>query len=151
MTQFRFRLQRLLDLRSSHEQQVAMRLASAREEAAARMRRHDALAATETEGRRQLREAGSAAGELQALGVMLEQLEQHVSIAALEAKDAADAAQSIEGDLRAASQARRVLDRLRERRAEEWRVEVTQEDRASMDEIALERFVNRSARATDQS
>ncbi|HLV26666.1 MAG TPA: flagellar FliJ family protein [Gemmatimonadales bacterium] len=151
MTPFRFRLQRLLELRSNHEQQVAIRLANARETAAARRVQHDALVASHDEGRRQLRDTGHAAGELQALGVMLEHLEQHVSIAATEAREAAEVVCGVESDMRAASQARRVLDRLRERRAEEWRVEVSSNDRATMDAVALTRFVNRPDRATDQS
>jgi flagellar export protein FliJ len=151
MTPFRFRLQRLLELRSRAEQQVAVRLASARAEAEAVHRRHEALAASHDAGRDQLLRTGHAAGELQALGVMLDHLEQHVNLAASEAREADEVVSEVASDLRAASQARRVLDRLRERRAEEWRVEVNSSDQATMDAIALTRFMNRPNVAPDQS
>src|SRR5690606_42112825 len=65
-------------------------------------------------------------------------------------REAAEVVCGVESDMRAASQARRVLDRLRERRAEEWRVEVSSNDRATMDAVALTRFVNRSEEHTSE-
>lgn len=151
MTPFRFRLQRLLELRERHERDTAVRLAEARAAAAARRAVHEELAAAHDAGRDRLRSSGAPAGELQALGVMLGELERHVQSAASAARSADEAVAGVEADLQAATQARRVLDRLRERRAEEWRAVVAAEDLARMDAIALTRFHNRAMTAQNDS
>lgn len=151
MSPFRFRLQRLLELRSRHEQQTAVRLAEARAEADAMRDTHDDLAATRDAGRHRMLAPQAGAGELQALGVMLEHLEGHVQAAADDLDAADEVVGGVEEDLRAASQARRVLDRLRDRRVEEWQSAATIGDRVRMDAIALTRFYHRALPAPDES
>ena len=62
---------------------------------------------------------------------------------------AATTGQGSPGQFTAASQERRVLDRLREKHLEGWQTEQTQIDRQTMDAIALTRFTQKSA-ATDR-
>lgn len=151
MNPFKFRLQRLLELRSLHEQQTAVRLSEARESAAEKREMHDELTATRDQGRDGLLASAAPAGELQALSVLLEQLDLHVEAAASEMVKADKAVEGVEVDLRAALQARRILDRLRERRRDEWQAEGVASDRAQMDDVALTRYHNRAPVAPDES
>lgn len=147
MTPFRFRLQRLLELRELQEQQTAVRLSRARESAAEKREVHDELAAARDKGRDRILEAAASAGELQSLGILLERLDVHVEAAAGELVKAEKVVDGVAVDLRVALQARRILDRLRDRRKEEWQAEGVAIDRAQMDDIALTRYHNRPSEA----
>ena len=151
MTPFRFRLQRLLELREIKEQQTAVRLSRARESAAEKREVHDELAAARDRGRDRLVESAASAGELQSLRILLERLDEHVEAAASEVVKADAVVDGVQVDLRAALQARRILDRLRERRKEEWQAEGVAVDRAQLDDIALTRYHNRAPVAPDES
>lgn len=140
---FRFRLQRVLELREEHEQAMARELASARDAADAARREEEALAAVRDSSRAQLHAAHAETprvGHLHQLGFVLQSLDQRVQ-SATESVQAADVVvDAAQGALVDAARDRRVLDRLKERHAEAWRAEEAQKDRLQMDEIALGRF-----------
>ena len=140
---FRFRLQRVLDLRARTERDAATALVSAQEAAdAARdaQRQLERQRAELAAAQRTPDAVGASVGELRNLGFLLERMDVQVAGAAEAAAAAEGARQEREDALRAAFRDRRTLDRLRERHQDAWRAGEAAQDRALMDEIALTRF-----------
>ena len=144
MTMFRFRLQKVLDLKEAREREVASQLARAMvAEQAARARLDDLQAVREASATGP--EESRSVGELANLAFVLECIDGHIATAN-EAVAAAGAtvAQTQEA-LTIASQGRRMLDRLRERHAETHRAVSEQSDRKTMDDVALVRYTQGGA------
>lgn len=143
---FKFRLQRILELREQHEQAKARALASAQDTAETARGVQDALSALRNDSESQIRAATNAApriGHLRQLDLVLASLDARVESAA-EVVKAADAQVTAAQDALAhAAKDRRVLDRLKERHAETFRAEFAQKDRLAMDEIALAQFTRK--------
>lgn len=140
---FKFRLQRVLDLRARTEEDAAIRLAAAREAAEQARAAYERLEATRRASRAQAQPAaGTAAsvGELQYQQFVVERLDEHLAEAHRTAEAAEGEARQRLEQLTAAMQDRRVLDKLRERHLEAWRSAETQAERVSMDAVALARF-----------
>jgi flagellar protein FliJ len=140
---FRFRLQQVLDLREKQERHLATQLAAA---LGAEREAKDAL-----DGLRAEREAGSevvkegqshSVGELANLAFMMQQLDDRIAGANDTVSIANSSVSQVQEALTAAFKDRRVLDRLRERHEETYRVTAEQTDRRAMDDIALSRFVH---------
>ena len=148
---FKFRLQRVLDLRERKERDAATALVSA-EEAADGARRERAeleLARQELAARRapQTPAGGLSVGELRNLGFLLERLDERVAVAATAAAAAEAAVAERRGELQLAFRDRRTLDRLRDRHRDQHRSAEAAADRQLMDEIALTRFTQGGAQA----
>jgi flagellar export protein FliJ len=158
---FRFRLQRVLDLRARTERDAATALVSAQETADAardaqqRMEQaRGALAASmmtgmavdASDGAAQST-PGASVGALRNLSFLLDRLDERVASAAQQSNAAQHAVTVHEEALRAAYRDRRTLDRLRERHHDAWRAGEAAQDRAAMDEIALTRFTQHAAGA----
>jgi flagellar FliJ protein len=144
---FKFRLQRILELRAKREQEIATQLAQAQDDAAAARASHAALEAVRSAEIDKLVAAHATertVGQLQNLSYVLERLDSAVAEASGKVSAADAAVQKVQDELTAAVQERRVLDRLRERQHEAWRAEEVQLDRRLMDSIALSQF-HRSA------
>ncbi|HEU4629909.1 MAG TPA: flagellar export protein FliJ [Gemmatimonadaceae bacterium] len=139
---FKFRLQRLLDLREQKEREKAVELRHAEAAFDAARAALAGLEAVRETGREQLLGArgGPTVGELHNLVFVLEQLDRRVAEAAASASAAEAETARVRGDLTTAHQERRALDRLRERYEAEWRGQEVQADRQTMDAIALARF-----------
>jgi flagellar FliJ protein len=144
---FRFRLQRVLDLRARKERDAATALAAAQAAAdaarEAERRLHDARA--ELAARAAPETSAPSVGALRYRSFLLERLDEQVAGAAEAAATAAGAVAEREDALRAAFRDRRTLDRLRERHEGAWRAGEIALDRAQMDEIALTRFTTQGA------
>ncbi len=143
---FKFQLQRLLDLRARREQELARQLAAARGEAHRATERRDALEDLRLASAAELaaRAESTSVGELMSLGMTLTQLGEQVDMAS-EAVTAANHQVAQQGDvLNDAVRDRRVLDRLRDRREDEFRLDERQRERDAMDAVALGRFVRRT-------
>ena len=142
---FKFPLQRLLDLRSKRQDEVARRLAQAKTTAEHTRATHDELAAVRSAGRAQMSEAqanGPTVGEIASRSYALLQLDQRLA-AASDAVNAAEAqVDKVHVELTDAVQNKQVLDRLRERMLEAHRSAEVQKDRTTMDAIALQRFAH---------
>jgi flagellar export protein FliJ len=142
---FKFRLQRVLELRAQKERDAAAAVVRAEDAASAARAERDALTTT----REQLAQSGLAGsggatvGELQNLGFLLAQLDARVAQAGTVVHAAEETVQQVQGALRTAHQDRRAFDRLRDRHHEQWRAVTEQQDRRRMDEIALTRFTQR--------
>ena len=144
---FRFRLQRILDMRQKREQAIAVQLAEARSseenarlaaEALERARDEGAVSASRAQSR------NLSAGQLQNLRYVVDRMGDHVRFAAQEADEAREKADRKLVEFTAAFRDRKVLDRLRERALDGWRADEVKADRRVMDEIALSRFARRN-------
>jgi flagellar FliJ protein len=141
---FRFRLQRVLDLRAQTEQKAAGALADARVKA--QQARGDKQALEDRLAQGFARIAGGddgprSVGEMRNRCLVVDQLGRRVVRAGEEVAQADAAVRKTTDDFTAAFRDRRVLDRLRERRLGEWRAEETRTDLVRMDGVALARFV----------
>ena len=150
MTMFKFRLQRLLDLREQREREMAAELARAESAAAAARAELANLDAVRAIGRERLHAAHATdgtVGELRNLVFVLEQLDAQVAGAQATVTEAEQLAARARGELGDAHRDRRVLDRLRERHATDFRDAAEAADRQTMDAIALTRFTQGAAPA----
>jgi flagellar FliJ protein len=152
---FNFRLQRILELREKAEQAKARDLATAQDAADAARRERDALADLHASSRAEVDAAHRTeprVGHLQQLGLVLNALDQRLESAGETMRAANDVVDGAQKLLDAASRDRRVLDRLKVRHTDQWRVDEAHKDRLGMDEVALTRFTrNAEARATDET
>jgi flagellar FliJ protein len=151
---FKFRLQRVLEMRERHERDAATALAAAQDAAAAAQRAADVLAAARAElaagalgGTATTRGAGpgAAVGALRTHAFLLDRMDEQVAAAGAAARAAEGVVGAREDGLRAAFRDRRTLDRLRERHEGAWRALAVAADRQQMDEIALVRFAQSMA------
>lgn len=140
---FRFRLQRILELREKHEQEKALELAAAEDAAEHARRMRDELAQLQEASRAELLAANDMQpriGHLQQLGMVVDSLEQRLQRAGEAVVDAEQQALTARSALELAARDRQVLDRLKDKHATEFRNEELHRDRQHMDEIALSRF-----------
>lgn len=152
---FRFRLQRILDLRVQSEQDAATRLAEARSGEEAALLERTRLEAARDEG---IEHAASSAGQqpkvgqLQNLRFLVERLNEEIATAQGELEAAAEHVRERLEEYSAAFRDRHILDKLRQRALQDHRSEEVQSDRKLMDSVALARFVRaRAARPTGES
>jgi flagellar export protein FliJ len=143
MSRFKFRLQRVLELREEAERARAIALTAAQDSATAARSARDAIDSAREAGRQTLAQASSTGmqvGTLQQMQLVLGALDSRL----LSADGAVVTAESLvrraQDELRAAFQARQALDTLREKQHETHRQAEVMADRTLMDEIALTRF-----------
>lgn len=144
--QFRFRLQRLLDLRALAERQAAIALAAAQSVEDQARRERDALDARREAAREMLMPpAGShcRVSELRQVSVLLERLDAGSAQAAFKVSKAENQVHQKRLQLGESVTNRRVLDRLKDRQHEDWRVAEERAERAVMDDIGRSRFAER--------
>jgi flagellar protein FliJ len=152
MSRFKFRLQRLLDLRQKREQEAAGAVAAARSEAEAATRRQAELAARRDQTRQELLPAEGQTirvGRLHEIAYLVHALDGHVATAQKASQAAEQIVQQKLGELSDAMRDRRVLDRLKDRRSVEWRTEDARQEREVMDAIARTRFNDRKKPETE--
>ena len=140
---FKFRLQRILELREQAEQAKARELSSAQDAADAARSIHEQLADLHRSSRAEVDAAHRTApriGHLTQLGLVLNALDQRLESAGESVRAADEVVQGAQQQLADAARDRRVLDRLKDRHAEQWRVDAAHKDRLGMDEVALARF-----------
>jgi flagellar FliJ protein len=140
---FRFRLQRLLELRAEAEQARARTLVDASDHADT-TRQTQAAMQSLRELQRDSAEAAAqgaiTAGEMQQFNFVLDQLDDRLDRATDDVEEAERLVAEAQAALQEASRDRRVLDRLKERHTERWQEAEVQADRLVMDEVALSRF-----------
>ncbi len=150
---FRFRLQRVLELRQEAEQVASRTLGLARDAADEARRAQDALADLHETSRREIgatQQREPRIGHLQQLGVVLQSLETRLESAVEQVQVADGVVADAQSKLELAARDRRVLDRLKERHLTVWRAEEAQKDRLQMDEIALARFGRKQESRDDE-
>src|SRR5688500_3933548 len=112
---FKFSLQRILELKARREEAAAMELARIRTAADLAVEACQILEATREEGLRQRAGASQTVGELRNAGYVIQRLDERIQHARVEARQAEEKVKVSLVDFTAASQERRVLDRLKER------------------------------------
>lgn len=147
---FKFRLQRVLEMRQQTEQDAASALAEARNLEEAAMLERLRLEEARDEG--MARAAGSAAtqpkvGQLQNLRFLVERLNEEIEAAQADVDAAAAQVQERLDEYSSAFRERRMIDRLREKALETHRTEAVQADQKVMDSVALARFVRKRGSA----
>jgi flagellar FliJ protein len=151
---FKFRLQRILELREQHEQAKARELAAARDAAEQATQAKEALAALRADSQAQIHQAArteSRVGHLHQLGTVLASLDERLVAATDVCKQADDGVHQAKVILEEAARDRRVLDRLKERHTEVWRAENAARDRVQMDEVALTQFARKQEEKINSS
>ena len=139
---FRFRLQRVLELRERKERDAATELVQARDDAERARAEQARLEAARAElaTRDGSGDGASSVGALRTLHFLLGRLDERVAHAESEATTAEHVVAQRQDALTSAFRDRRTLDRLRERHTETWRAAEAAADLRQMDEIALTRF-----------
>ncbi len=151
---FKFRLQRILELREQAEQAKARALASAQDAAEVARRERDALASLHQTSRAELDAATTSErriGHLQQLGFVLKSLDERLASAGDSVRAADEVVAGAQKLLEDAARDRRVLDRLKGRHTDQWRAEEAHRDRVGMDEIAITRFARQADLAADST
>jgi flagellar FliJ protein len=145
MSRFKFRLQRLLDLRHKKEQEAASAVAAARNAAEAATRHEADLTQRRDSTRQELLPAEGQTvrvAELHEIAFLVRVLDDRVKDARKASVAAERSVQEKLGELGEAMRDRRILDRLKDRRSEEWRTEDARQEREVMDAIARDRFAD---------
>lgn len=151
---FKFSLQRVLDLRSQREQEAAVTLASAREQADEARQEVEELEQARAHGVLRVyaaRSGGVTVGQLQNLGLVIQSLDAQIDSARGQVEQAEAQVERCTSDFTSANQDRRVLDRLRDKHLQVWQSEELQQDRRAMDAIALTRHVRNRASSNEKT
>ncbi|MEP6833504.1 MAG: flagellar export protein FliJ [Gemmatimonas sp.] len=152
---FRFRLQRVLELREKREQATAIQLVRAEESATVARSERDELQALRTASRAQITSAhitDPTVGHLHHLGYVMSALDQRLGHASQALEKAEGVVSEARVSLDAAARDRRVLDRLKDKHTGAFRAEESHRDRVEMDEVALARFTRqRDAKQRDRA
>lgn len=152
MSRFKFRLQRVLELREEAERARSVALAAAEGQAHAARDVRDAIADARDAGHQTLTNAsltGTTVGTLQQMHFVLGALDERLEQADSSVVTADSVVKRAQDELRSAFQAKHALLTLRENQEEVHRTAALGTDRALMDEIALTRFHNAENTPTD--
>jgi flagellar protein FliJ len=148
VSRFQFGLQKVLNLREREEQERARLLAEAEQRAREAEARLDLMQTIRGEEAAKLMLAhthGKTVGQLRNLGVVVKQLTDHVDKAEQAVREATERVEESRSELLASVQQRRVLDHLKARQQDTWRLVQAGVERKEMDELALEIFQRRIA------
>jgi len=143
MNRFRFRLQRVLELREEAEKARAIALVSAQSQATTARDARDAIAHARAINHESITTAsntGCTVGELQQMQYVLGALDVRLQFADSGVVTADSMVRHAQDELRTAFQARHALDTLKDKQAEAHHTAAQDADRVLMDEIALTRF-----------
>jgi flagellar protein FliJ len=144
---FRFRLQRVLEMRVQSEQDAANRLAAARSEEETARLEQLRLEVARDEGIARAAGAVGAGqiGHLQNFRFLVERLNEEIQLAQQEVEAAEEGVRVRLEEYSSAFRDRRMIDKLREKALETHRNEEVQADRKAMDSVALTRFIRARA------
>lgn len=142
MTAFGFSLSKVLEFRRHVEQKEARSLVEARNEAAAAHQARVDLEEIQARGRAKLAKAhnaGGSVGQIRNMEFVLNRMEDHLKDADAVCQEADEGVVERVKVYVDALQRRQMLDKLRDKRFEEWKVDEGRRDQKDMDEIALTR------------
>ena len=140
---FKFRLQRVLEMKQQTEQDAALRLAEARGEEEAALLERQRLELARDQGLERVATAAGAQsiGHLQNFRFLVDRLNDGIAAAEADLQAASAQVQERMEEYSSAYRDRHMLDRLRARALETHRSEEVQQDRKLMDSVALARFL----------
>lgn len=143
MTNFRFSLQRLLDLRRAAERAQAAATGRATQETERCRELSSELASELDELEQQAAATGvTPAGLRQAWGMTTDAARTRLEVAGADLRTAEEALRVEYDRLQDAHKARRTLERLREKRELDWTAELSRKEQAESDEIGRQRHGN---------
>lgn len=140
---FNFRLQRLLELRRLREQESARLVADAQraaDDARAAVARLDDVRAAGAAQLAAVHGRARSVGELQRAHLLLGHLDQHIAQADTLLQSAEEQVAESVAEYTTAARMRQMLDRLREKQQDLWRVATAQTEQKEIDEIAVMRY-----------
>jgi len=143
---FPFRLDRLLDLRHRREQERAEALGRAMRDEAERREAEETAEERLRASREQAQpQTGAAqpAGALRNLGLAIQAAAQHADHAAASREEAERAVEGERALYQEARRDRRVIERMREKRYEDWTREAGRTEQREMDGLALDRHTRK--------
>jgi flagellar export protein FliJ len=144
MSNFRFRLQKILELRARAEKDSARKLAEARTGADRAQRVVEELEEAKRTGRGQPVDGEiTQVGELQRRALISAQLDDHLAVASDVSRTADEAVSERSAEFSEAHARRRIFDKLKEKHQAEWNGEQELRDRADMDAIAIARHARK--------
>lgn len=149
---FRFRLQRVLELREQREQAQAKALAEAEQLATVARNQHERLRDLHNASLAKFASAHTSdatVGHLHHLGFLLSALDLRLGQAAEAVTDADGVVAGERASLDEAARDRRILDRLKGKHEDAHRADEAQRDRVLMDEVALGRYTRARSQSTD--
>ena len=139
MTPFGFSLSKILEFRRHVEQEEARSLAQARREAEAAHQARLDLEEVQARGRAKLAKAhnmGGSVGQIRNMEFVLNRMEDHLKKADAACQEADEGVVERVKIYVDAMKQRRMLDKLRDRRLEEWKVDEGRREQKAMDEVA---------------
>ncbi|MCA9737732.1 MAG: flagellar FliJ family protein [Gemmatimonadetes bacterium] len=139
MSRYRFPLETVRRLRAEQERASATELARAMTEASAADDAQRTLDELRRVGHEKLQEAGGDVARAQSVAVMLEQIGAHLDAASERSRTAWGAVQERYDAFVAALTDRKALDKLEERRREEWLLEHRRREQNALDDLSLQR------------
>jgi flagellar FliJ protein len=146
MSKFRFKLQKVLELRERLEKESATQLAAARQDAELAQQALRHLQDARQQGAEEAGKAAEApipAGELQQIALMIAQLEQHLDAAEQAAREADARVLDLVSEFEKCVTNRQVIDKLKERQIANWREDEQRSDQRIMDAVALARYTRK--------
>jgi flagellar export protein FliJ len=152
VSRFKFRLQRVLELREEAARARSVALAEAEGQATAARETRDALADARDAGKQTLTNAsnsGTTVGTLQQMQFVIGALDQRLEQADSSIVTADSLVKRAQDELRTAFHAKHALSTLRDKQEDAHRASAQATDRALMDEIALTRFQNADTPPSD--
>lgn len=152
MTRFRFRLQKVLELREQAERARAVAVVEAQDRATTLRDARDSIADARNAGQETMTRSsmsGTTAGALQQMQFLLSAMDTQLQVADSNIVTAESLVRHAQDELRAAFQARHALDTLKDKQADGHRAAATHADRVLMDELALTRFHTNTTSPTD--
>ena len=151
MSKFEFKLDKVLELRQQEEKLRAERVARAQRDAQAAREAMENLSEIRRTGRERLTKAHGTTrtvGQLQNLEWVMGRVEQELEAASDAYRDADSEVQARLSDFQDAVRDRQAIDKLRERRFENWKAEQTRSEQRAMDEVALTRHARAQSDST---
>lgn len=142
MRVFQFSLAKILDLRREVEQDRARKVAQARDRWEEARQARENLLEIHRVGREQLADAhrvGGSVGRILTMELVAEHMERQVREAEERCRDAQNDLSFSLSRFAEAFKERKILDRLRSRKMEEWKVEEGRREQKELDEVAVVR------------
>lgn len=152
MRVFRFSLGKVLDLRLQVEQERARKVAQAQSRWEEARRARETLLEIHKAGREQLADAhrlGGSVGRILTMELVAEHMERQVQEAEERCRDAQNDLSSSLSRFTEAFRDRKILDRLRTRKMEEWKTEEGRRAQKELDEVAAVRHARLSPSAPE--
>ena len=147
MQKFRFKLQRLLDFRKIREEQAQAEFAKATRvflHEKEQLRQLENTLVNTLEGLKKEQTKPSSLLMLKMFQDYIDKTREGIHIQATRVAAAADRRQSCLRLFEEASRKRKIVDKLREKKLEQYQEEVLQEEQAFLDELASQRYIRDS-------